>query len=80
MRVFATVALTCFMLSSVPAFAKEDKPADPDKRVCRRYGTTGSILGGKPVCHTRSEWETIDRENSEAARRTVSRVTLNPAR
>jgi hypothetical protein len=78
MRLFATLALSCLMLSSTPAFAKDEKPENPDKKICRRYATTGSILGGKPQCHTRAEWETIDRENSDAVRRTAARVTLNP--
>ena len=73
MRVFATLALSCFMLSSTPALAKDDKPADPDKKICRRTETTGSILGGKRQCHTKAEWKIIDDENSDATRRFTER-------
>lgn len=69
MRSFATVALTCLIFSSVPAIAKDDKPADPDKKICRRTEATGSIIGGKRQCHTRAEWKNIDDANSEAAQR-----------
>ncbi len=67
MRVFATLALSCLILPSTPALAKDDKPADPDKKSCRRIDTTGSILGGKLTCHTRAEWQKIDAANDESA-------------
>ncbi len=38
----------------------------PEKKICRTYATTGSILGGKRTCHTKSEWTQIDHD-SEAA-------------
>jgi len=75
MRIFATLALGCFLLSSGPAFAKEDKPIDPDKKICRRTETTGSILGGKRQCHTKTEWKSIDDANADAARRFTDRRT-----
>ena len=68
MRAFATLALSCFMLSSAPAIAKDAKPADPDKKICRHTETTGSILGGKRVCHTKTEWAQIDEVNAQSAR------------
>ena len=67
MRVFATLALSCFILSSTPALAKDDKAADPDKKSCRRIDTTGSILGGKLTCHTKEEWKQIDAANARSA-------------
>jgi hypothetical protein len=69
MRAFAIVALSCLAFSSAPAIAKDDKPVDPDKKICRRTEATGSIIGGKRQCHTRAEWKTIDDANSEAAQR-----------
>jgi hypothetical protein len=68
MRVFATLALSCFMLSSVPALAKEEKPVDPNKKICRVQDATGSILGGKKVCHTKAEWIEIERSNDATTR------------
>ena len=35
----------------------------PDKKICRRIEVTGSIVPYKSVCHTRSEWASIDAEN-----------------
>ena len=72
MRTFAALTLTCFMLSSVPAFAKDEKPVDPDKKICRRAASTGSRMS-KPECHTKAEWKIIDDENSDATRRFTER-------
>jgi hypothetical protein len=68
MRAFATLALSCVMLSAVPALAKGDKPVDPNKKICRIQDTTGSILGGKKICHTKAEWVEIERANDAATR------------
>ncbi|MDB5703522.1 MAG: hypothetical protein JWN66_638 [Sphingomonas bacterium] len=81
MRAVVTLAIA-FALSSfalTPSVATDKKPEDPNKKICRRYATTGSILGGKMECHTRAEWASIDQVNADASRRAVSRVTLNPA-
>ncbi|MFV0625087.1 hypothetical protein ACBY01_13905 [Sphingomonas sp. ac-8] len=53
----------------------QDTPADPasgkkggastEKKVCRRTQTTGSILAGKPICHTKAEWAQIDNASQE---------------
>jgi hypothetical protein len=63
MRVFAILAFTVSTLAISPAMAKDDKPADPNKKSCRRVETTGSILGGKLTCHTKAEWLQIDAAN-----------------
>jgi hypothetical protein len=56
----AVLLLTTFALSA-PAFA-EDAPKtdkkDPNRQVCRRQDSTGSIMGTK-VCHTAAEWDAI---------------------
>lgn len=66
MRTFAALTLTCFMLSSVPAFAKDEKPVDPDKKICRRAASTGSRMS-KPECHTKAEWAAIDENNRQSS-------------
>ncbi|UZK64838.1 hypothetical protein [Sphingomonas sp. M1-B02] len=62
------VPLFALLALSTPAFAQETpsagahpqaaKPAD--KPICRRINTTGTIMGGKKVCHSKAEWATID--------------------
>lgn len=37
-------------------------PPPIEKKTCRTYGTTGSILGGKRICHTKAEWAQLDGE------------------
>ena len=38
--------------------------ADPSQQIiCRHQEETGTRLGGKKVCHTQAQWETIDAEN-----------------
>lgn len=69
MRVVSAVLLTALTLTAVPAFADDTKPADTEKKICRRIETTGSILGGKRQCHTKAEWKSIDDANNDAARR-----------
>ena len=40
-----------------------------EKRICRTMEPdTGSHFGGKRVCHTKSEWASVDTANGEAAR------------
>ena len=48
------------------AAAPEEKPT------CRYYRTTGSIMPGKRVCHTKAEWRQIDQQMSEAARHSLN--------
>ena len=52
--------------SSTPAPAAE-------KKFCRREVATGSMMPGKPVCHTKAEWNAIDTANSENAQGALSR-------
>ncbi len=39
----------------------------PEKKLCRTMTVTGSIMGGKRVCHTKGEWAEIDAANGNAA-------------
>ena len=68
MRAFAILALTVSTLVISPAVAKDKKPVDPNKKSCRRQDTTGSIMGGKMVCHTHAEWVQIDTESERNTR------------
>jgi len=63
MRAFAILALTVSTLVISPAVAKDKKPVDPNKKSCRRIDTTGTIMGGKMVCHTSAEWAQIDADS-----------------
>lgn len=68
MRAFAILALTVSTLVISPAVAKDKKPVDPNKKSCRRQDTTGTIMGGKFVCHTAAEWAQIDTESERNTR------------
>jgi len=60
MRALAILALTVSALVITPAVAKDKKPVDPNRKSCRRMDTTGTIMGGKLICHTAAEWSQID--------------------
>lgn len=73
MRFIPVLAL---LVLATPALAQQadpsattEKPAakkdDPNRQICRRTGQTGSILGGKPECHTKAEWEKLARAASD---------------
>ncbi len=63
------LAAACGLLIGVPAIAQDSgqTPASatpaPEKKTCRYYTTTGSIMPGKRTCHTASEWKDIDAQN-----------------
>ena len=68
MRNVAVLAFAIAAFAVTPAVAKDKAPVDPNKKSCRRLDTTGSILGGRLVCHTAAEWSKIDQINSDNAR------------
>lgn len=73
---FKTTAITAAILFAVPAVAQTatDTPAPkPEKKICRRDVVTGSIMGSKPVCHTREEWAKIDDVNGRDGDETLRR-------
>ena len=55
-------AILSTMILATPVAAKDKKPQDPNKRICRSEVPTGSMLG-KSICHTRLEWAAIDNQN-----------------
>jgi hypothetical protein len=72
--VFLISAVACV---SAPALANHDKkPADPNKKVCRRIVETGSIMG-ESVCHTSAEWAQIDAQNNRNASDMLSQHPAN---
>jgi hypothetical protein len=58
----ATTAVLSTLILATPVIAKDKKPQDPDKRVCRSEVPTGSLMG-KSVCHTVAQWSAIDHQN-----------------
>jgi hypothetical protein len=56
MLILATLLLSG-AVQAEPAPAPAPKP---EKKSCRTFGTTGTIMGGKRICHTRAEWSQID--------------------
>ncbi|QDZ08893.1 hypothetical protein FPZ24_16595 [Sphingomonas panacisoli] len=71
MMMLAAVAVSV----TLPAVAQTGAPsvAEPkkEKKSCRRYTVTGSIVGTRAVCHTVSEWAAIDGANSRNAQDTL---------
>ncbi len=52
------LSLAALCLAS-PIAAKEKKPVDPNKKICRADANTGSIMP-KSTCHTAAQWAAID--------------------
>lgn len=59
------LVVTALCLAS-PLAAKDKKPVDPNKRVCRSEVPTGSRMS-KSICHTAAEWAQIDADNAATA-------------
>lgn len=73
MRVTGVVAMklmvpVTLMMLAIPALAsaRETKALDPNQRVCKEVGVTGSRFT-KKTCHTRAEWTQIDKANANEA-------------
>lgn len=54
---------------SIPAVAlgKDAKPSDPNKKICREQGQTGSLFT-KRVCYTAAEWAKVDERTTKDAK------------
>lgn len=67
---FKMLALVAAVAVTVPAVAQSADPAvaaaapKKEKKVCRRYAVTGSIVSTRTECHTAAEWATIDSVNA----------------
>jgi hypothetical protein len=68
---FKLMALAAAVSFTLPVAAQTAVSATPkpkkEKKVCRRLDQTGSILGGRPTCHTKGEWAQIDDANARNA-------------
>lgn len=69
---FNTMAFVAAMIIAAPAIAQTAPAADSapkpvkEKKICRRETTTGSIIGARSTCHTKSEWAAIDAANARS--------------
>jgi hypothetical protein len=78
---WAPILAAALCVGSAASAKHDDKPVDPNKKVCRTdFNTTGTILR-KSTCHTRAEWDEIDaRDHNDAANMLQrSREGGNPA-
>lgn len=66
LKLFCVSALLA--VGTAAAAQTDQAPTPPiknaDKRVCRSEVPTGSMMAGKRVCHTKSEWAAIDLGNA----------------
>jgi hypothetical protein len=54
----------------VAAQQPQDRPANPDKKVCKTIVDTGSLAGRRKVCHSARDWQRL----SEASRKLVQEM------
>lgn len=74
-----SIMLVGFVALSTPTFAQQPPPQqkpvlDPNERICEDVIQTGSRIGAKRFCATRSEWEDKKRQDREA----VEKAQLSP--
>ena len=72
------LALAATLALATGAAAKDKKPVDPNKMVCRSEVPTGRFVA-KSTCHTVAEWAQIDGANAAAAQTTLTRGTRSSA-
>lgn len=48
--------------SGAPAASPPAKPDPQERVICREEEVTGTLLGGKRVCHTKRQWDQIERD------------------
>lgn len=83
-QVLAGFAVIAFS-AAVPAVAQTQtatqvqapKSEDADQVVCERQEDTGSRLSAHKICHTRSQWAQIHRDERSATERTQSERTMD---
>jgi len=69
---FNKMAFIAALSLAAPAFAQTAPASDStpkpvkEKKICRRETTTGSIIGARSTCHTKSEWAAIDAANARS--------------
>lgn len=57
----------------VPAAAAEPA-ADPNKRICRRFASTGSMIPGRRECRTAAEWDRLAEASQVQGRDVMERA------
>lgn len=57
----------------VPAAAAEPA-ADPNKRICRRFAATGSMIPSRRECRTAAEWDRLAEANQAQGRDVMERA------
>jgi len=81
LKIVAAFAATISLAAAAVA-ADKNATADPvdapkkEKKLCRAQVATGSIME-KRICHTRSEWDAIDRQNNANAQNALDYVNRN---
>lgn len=64
---------------SAPTPTATAAPSTPEKKICRRMETTGSIMGTRE-CHTKSEWAAMAEANSAATEEALARRSRSLSR
>jgi len=85
MLLVASLAIATPVLT-MPVLAKDksadtehtDKAKDPNRKVCRYEGETGSMMR-KRICHTVAEWEALKAADADQARSMVDRMNRSRA-
>jgi len=65
--------------AQAPSNSEAAAGPDPNQRVCRNMGETGSRLSRSRVCLTRAEWEARRREARDTVQRAQTSRTERPS-
>ncbi|MEI6640705.1 MAG: hypothetical protein WCL10_01625 [Novosphingobium sp.] len=66
---------TAMSQSEIRAFNKGRSANDPDYIRCRRTEETGSLVRKTFICHTTSQWASMERQGNQNARDTYEAMT-----
>ena len=64
MRLLIVAAAAGALVATGGASAKEKKPEDPDKKICKFEGDSTSRIA-KKTCKTRAEWDALKAQRQE---------------
>lgn len=74
------IALAAALAAAAPAATDPtDNKADPDAIICKSVVKTGTRLSSR-LCHTRGEWEAIERRSQDSIKDTVDRPLIETRR
>ncbi|MHA6723507.1 hypothetical protein [Sphingomonas sp. RS2018] len=54
--------------TAAPATPPATAPAVEEKQICRRVGSTVSRIGGKRICRTKAEWDSLAPSSADDAK------------